>query len=289
MKRYQAVVWEAGLERYQGQLDADDRAAVAQYLDGGGRLLLASPRAAAALGEPAGSTNPLQAEDAPTFLADYFGAKWVDTQQVGGGTVTGTGDILGKDVFNLGVFAGRPLQDVFVEADSAKGGSYPVATWSKGDEGSLMGVRVQGDADHAGFRTVFLGFNPSQVLSADMTTSVLERSLGWLGVTGGGYSAPARAVVRHAAVRNAVSGQKIEIIAYVTGGGVPGATLSYRIHGNPQLFTVAMTRGRNGAFQATIPASAVNINGIDYVISAGNGRSPASPELSNYISVGLPA
>jgi hypothetical protein len=118
---------------------------------------------------------------------------------------------------------------------------------------------------------------------------VLERTLGWLGVSGGGYSAPSRAVVHHAAVRNAVSGQKIEIIAVVSGGGTPGATLTYRIHGSPQLVTVPMARGRNGAFQATIPASAVNVNGIDYVVSAGGGRSPASSELSHYISVGLPA
>ena len=46
LSKYQAVIWEAGLERYQGQMDADDRAAVAAYLDGGGKLLYASPRSA---------------------------------------------------------------------------------------------------------------------------------------------------------------------------------------------------------------------------------------------------
>ena len=288
MRRYAAVIWEAGLERYQGQMDADDRAAVAAYLDGGGRFLFASPRAVSAIGEPAGSTNPLQAEDAPQFLADYFGATWVDTMQVGGGTVTGTGDALGADSFEMGVFAGRPLQDVFAQADSTKGTSVPLATWSKGGEGSLMGVRVEGNAEHGAFRSVLLGFNPSQVLGADAVVNVLERSLGYLGVTGGGYPQPAKTVVHHAAVRNAVAGAKVEIIAFVSGGGIPTPTLSYRRHGDGAFVTIPMAQGRRGVFQATIPGDAVRVDGVDYVINAGAGRSPFTNELRHYISVGLP-
>jgi len=120
MGNYDVVIWEGGLERYQGQMDAGDRAAVAAYLDNGGKLLYASPRAAAALGEPTGSTNPLATDDMAPFLADYFGATYADTEQVGGGLVTGTGDILGSATYATDVFPGRPLQDVFKAGSSRR-------------------------------------------------------------------------------------------------------------------------------------------------------------------------
>jgi M6 family metalloprotease-like protein len=286
MKRYQAVVWEAGLERYQGQLSVEDRAAIAAYLDGGGRLLYMSPRAASAIGEPAGSTNPLQSEDAPAFLADYFGATWIDTQQVGGGRVTGTGDILGTDAFDMTVMAGRPLQDVFGAAESAVGSVVPVATWEKGGDDSLMGVRVQGDAEHGGFRSVFFGFNPSQVLSADATVSIIERSLGHLGVAPASYPAPRMVVLRHTSVRQSVPGTDVQIIVFTKGGSVT-PTLTYRRHGGPTVTSVKMTRGRlAGTWQATIPGSIVTTDGVDYVIDAGTARSPFTNPIPHYISVG---
>ena len=113
MNKYEAVVWESGLERYQGQLDVDDRAAIKSYLDRGGKLLFTSPRAAGALGDAPASTNPGATPDMPLFLRDYFGAAYVDTVQVGGGKVTGLGDIFGTKQFSTDVFPGRPLQDVF--------------------------------------------------------------------------------------------------------------------------------------------------------------------------------
>jgi hypothetical protein len=287
LKQYQAVVWEAGLERYQGQLDADDRAAIAEYLGGGGRMLYASPRAAAALGEPVGGTNPSQSADSPAFLADWFGASYRDTVQVGGGVVTGTGDILGADTWRMGVFPGRPLQDVFTLAESDAGTAKAIATWDKGGEDSLMGVRVEGDADHGSFRSVFLGFNPSQVRSADGTVTLLERALGWLGVSGAAYPASPAPVLRHTSVRSSISGAPIEVIAFVRGArSTP--TVTYRRHGHVEVFTIPMTRGRAGVFQATIPGDVVGVDGVDYVISAGTARSPFTRDLPHFVSVGLP-
>src|SRR3954453_8741589 len=198
-------------------MDANDRAAVAEYLDGGGHLLYTSPRSAAALGEPVGSTNPNATDDMAPFLADYFGATYLDTEQVGGGNVIGTGDILGTGPLRLTVFPGRPLQDVFTSPESANGAVTPLAKWDKGGDDALMGLRVEGNAEHHGFRTVFLGFNPEQLTAGANAVSVISRTLGWLGVTPGGYPIPTNAVIRHTGVQQSFAGAAIPINAYVVG------------------------------------------------------------------------
>jgi M6 family metalloprotease-like protein len=281
LKRYAAVVWEGGLERYQGQMDVADRTAVAAYLDGGGKLLYASPRAAGALGEPPSSTNPTATEDMAPFAADYFGVLYKDTEQVGGGTVTGTGDILGSAAFAIDVFPGRPLQDVWAEADSTKGTATPIASWSKGGKGSLMGVKVQGTS---GFRTVFLGFNPAQVVQGGAVTDVLGSSLRWLGVAPGGYpSGPA--VVRHTAIRNAIKGTALAIKAF-THGTSAAPVLHYRVKGAASWTTLTLTRSRAGVWQGTVPASAVTTKGVQYYLTAGSARDPFTADLPHFVAVG---
>jgi M6 family metalloprotease-like protein len=281
LKKYAAVVWEGGLERYQGQMDANDRKAVAAYLDGGGKLLYASPRAAGALGEPAGSTNPTATEDMVPFAADYFGVLYKDTEQIGGGTVTGTGDILGSDAFAIDVFPGRPLQDVWAKATSKKGTATSIAAWSKGGTGSLMGVKVQGTS---GFRTVFLGFNPAQVVQGGAVTSVLEKSLGWLGVTPGGYpSGPA--VLRHTALRNAIKGTVLNIKAF-THGTSAAPVLHYRVKGDSSWTNVTLTTSRAGVWQGTIPASAVTTKGVQYYLTVGTARDPFTADVPHFVAVG---
>lgn len=282
MSGYDAVIWEAGLERYQGQMDANDRAAVAEYLDGGGKLLYASPRAAAALGEPPGGTNPLGTPEMAPFLADYFGAAYADTVQVGGGLVTGT-DILDGGTFATDVFPGRPLQDVFTEAESSKGAVTPIATWEKGGEGSLMGLRVEGDD---GFRTVFLGFNPSQLLAGDDVATVMSRTLTWLGIEPGGYATPSGAVIRHTAVRNVLANADVAVKAFVVGTSET-PTLSYRTKGAGAFVTVPMTEGQPGVWQATIPAAVVTSDGVEYFVSAGAASDPFTEGLPHFVAVPL--
>ena len=300
MRKYEAVVWEAGLERYQGQMDGRDRAAVREYLDGGGRLLYTSPRAAAALGEPPGRTNPLGKPDMPPFLRDYFGIEWVDTQQVGGGLVTGLGDILGDRTYATDVFPGRPLQDVFNVTDWVDAGGIegtptgtvtPVASWEKGGEGSLMATRVDGDAAHGGFKTVFVGFNLSQLVATDDVATVLKGALDHLGVAPGGYKVPSSPIVFDTRVRNRISGTATPIKAFVLGGGGDG-TLFYRRHGQGAYWSVPMTRGAfRGSRTGTIPANAITPDGVDYYLKIGTAFSPrlaASGKLAHAIGVGIP-
>ena len=273
MRQYQLVIWEGGLERYQGQMNTNDRAAVAEYLRGGGQLLYTSPRAAAALGEGASSTSPNNTADMPVFLAEFFGVEYLDTLQVGGGRVTGIGDVLATQEYNTDVFPGRPLQDVFTAATEGVGGAVtPVADWEKGGEEALMGVRVTGDAAHGGFRTAFLGFNLSQLTSSNQAMDVLDRMLTHFGIAPAPIPHPVP-LVFHTQVRNRTAGTPTPISAIVV-GPVTGVTLEFRSHGAPSFTSVPMTAtGHPGTFRAVIPPEAVTDAGINYrIVATGAGR-----------------
>jgi M6 family metalloprotease-like protein len=284
MQAYEAVVWEAGLERYQGQMDPTDRAEVAQYLDGGGKLLYASPRSAAALGEPVSRTNPLGTADMAPFLAEYFGVQYLDTEQVGGGEVRGLGDLFGSSTYATDVFPGRPLQDVWKATDSEAGPVTPVAGWNKGGEDALMAVRLDATADYGGFGTVFLGFNLSQLQRADDTVAVVGAVMDHFGVARGGYTAPSSPVIHHTDLRNRVAGIAAPVKAVVVGGR-SAPVLQYRAHGATSWTSVAMTAGRSPkTWQASIPAAAMTADGVEYRIVAGTVSEPKAP-LAHLIGV----
>jgi M6 family metalloprotease-like protein len=271
MSEYDAVIWEAGLERYQGQLDREDRAAVAEYLGGGGRLLLTSPRAAAALGEGATSTSPLNSADMPAFLAEWFGVEYLDTLQVGGGKVLPLGDILPLE-YHMGVFPGRPLQDVFGAAAEGVGGTVtPVAGWDRGGEGALMGVRVEGDEAHGGFRSVFLGFNLLQLSSSNQAIDVVGRVLTHFEIDRPGIAAPAQPLLFHTQDRNRTAGQATPISAIVVGPR-DSVTLAYRRHGTTDWFFLPMTpASRPNAYRAIIPGGDVTADGLEYSVVVAHG------------------
>lgn len=289
MRRYQAVIWEAGLDRYQGQLNADDRAAIKAYLDGGGRLWYTSTRAASALGNEPGRTNPGATPDMIPFLADYLGAKYRDTLQVGGGTVKGVGDssgIGGKASFETDIFPGRPLQDQFDVAESKAGTAAEVLEWSKG---GAQGTRVQGDAKHGSFRSVFFGFNLVQVVGAQDQVTLTRQVLTWLGLKLGGYT-PATDLLYHTQVRTRISKQETPIVAYVFGESP--VTVLFRAKGQGAWQQTAMKpAGPAGAYQATIPAAWSTLRGIEYFIRAGSASvldPPGAPNLAHYVGIAPP-
>ncbi|MFA5785401.1 MAG: immune inhibitor A domain-containing protein [Actinomycetota bacterium] len=303
MAQYQAVIWEAGLERYQGQMNVDDRREVKKFLDAGGKLLYSSPRAAAALGESTGGTNPLGTPDMPVFFKNYFGVTYADTLQVGGGLVTGLGDVLGSASYRMDVFPGRPLQDAFKLGtwsgsgeDVSIGTAKAVASWNRGGKDSLMAARVDGEGAHKNFKTVFLGFNLYQLTNIDDAVAILDLAMKHFGVAGGGYQAPASStLIFHSQVRNRISGTDTPVNAIVLGQGAPGpVTLHFRRHGRGGYHSLAMSRGaKPGTWRAVMPGKAVTPDGVDYYIEAGSGVAfdpPAarSQVLAHAIGVALP-
>jgi M6 family metalloprotease-like protein len=287
MKQFAAVIWEAGLERYQGQLNRADRDAIRAYLNGGGRLWYTSPRAAAALGEPAGGTNP----GGGTFemvglFRDYFGATYVDTLQVGGGTFKGVGDVIGgKATIATDVFPGRPLQDTFDVTESNAGKATKVLDWEKGPAG---GIKVQGDSKHKSFRTVYFGFNLSQVVNAADQVALTKSVLGWLGVQPGSYT-PSTPVIYHTQVRTRIAKQASHLNVYAF--GITGAVKAFYKPHDQSLWADLTLKpaSTNGVYSGTISGVFSTLRGLDYFVQAGTSADPFdAPNVSHYVGVAPP-
>ena len=286
---YQAVIWLTGGERYQGQLDAGDRAALKAYLNNGGKVMVTGPRIVDALGEDPGRTNPGGSAEGQAFLKQYFGAQYFDsaapnnqdTPSTGvAGGVFGTGKYVvsqlpGRHIINQMKVADytQPVSDDTVPP--AIGTVKPAIKVDGTGEGEYLGLSVQGDAAHKGFRTIVLGFNLGQLSSADQYASMTKAALSYFGVPQGTYtpSTPAP-VIYHPAVRNRVSGVPVDVRTFVLGAsGNP--TMFFRRHGKGDYYSVPMTRGASrGAWHARIPGNAVTPDGVDYYIQAGTSFDP---------------
>ena len=310
---YQAVIWMTGGERYQGQLDAGDRAALRPYLNNGGKLMITAPRIVDALGEDPGRTNPGGSAEGQAFLKQYFGAAFLSAAAPNNQDtpVTGTGGVLGTNKYVVSQLPGRHIIQQMKVADytepvsdesvpPAIGTVRPALKLEGAPEGALLGVSVQGDAAHKGFKTITLGFNLGQLSSADQYASLTRSALTYFGVPMGTYtpSAPAP-IIYHPAVRSRVSGVPVDVRAFVLGAsGNP--TLFFRRHNKGDYYSVPMTRGASrGAWHARIPGNAVTPDGVDYYIQAGGSFDPplardksvvhaigvAIPEVPNAIAV----
>jgi hypothetical protein len=284
MARYQAVVWESSIDRGAGQLDEADRAAIAQYLDGGGKLLLTSDRVAGAL----------EVDGAGDFLRKYFGAATVDTDTYGSEvSAVPKGDLLGGRTIGLQPFAVRPFMDTLAVAKTKAGTAGPVAaikgTGKPDRDGQLLGTHVDANAEHNGFQTVLLSFNLSQVDSPDDAVATLRAVLGSFGVDSGAPLPSATGVIYHSTVRQQVNGRDIPVRATIL--GTKGAQLLYRHHRTGEYIAVPMTAGAEpGTWTATIPGGDVTPDGVDYFIQAGGTTDPrgaGTSSLAHTVSVAI--
>ncbi|MCW2605569.1 MAG: hypothetical protein JWO60_262, partial [Frankiales bacterium] len=302
LKRFQAVLWETGGERYQGQLDAGDRTALRSYLDGGGKLLFTGPRIIDALGEDPGRTNPGGSAEGQAFLKQYLGAEYLTAAAPNNEdtTAVGTGGALGTRTLTITQLPGRHVVNELKLADHTVEGSVPaigkaapVLAVKGAAKGRYLGVGLVGDAKHHGFQTLTVGFNLAQLTTADQYAGVVGAALKQFGVRTGTAPAPANAVIHSPAVRNQVSGRPVPVRAFVVGAGNGGApVLYYRRHGKGSYYAVAMTKGSaRGAWHAVIPGNAVTPDGVDYYLRAGRTYAPRfamSGGLARAIGVGLP-
>ena len=290
MRQYKAVIWEAGLDRYQGQLNADDRREIATYLNGGGTLWYTSTRAASALGSPPSRTNPGATPDMIPFLRDYFGVIANDTIQSGGGVVSGAGDasaIGGKRPIVTDVLPGRPLQDVWDmaagESASEKGTAARLLSYAKGGD---MGVRVTGNAAHKGFKTVFFGFNLRQVVLGQEQVALTREVMKHLGVPMGSY-VPQIPLVWHSEQRVRVAGQTSWLTAYAFNVGQPSTMV--RAHKTGMYRRIPMkSAGVPGVYNGIIFREYSTPMGIDYYVDSQLNHPSDGPHVTHYVGVGLP-
>jgi M6 family metalloprotease-like protein len=302
MKRYSAVIWEASVDRYEGQLDIGDRARIKQYLNSGGRLMFTSNRIMDAVGTA--DSTPQQTESGVTFGAQYLGVRIPNgnatytTTIEHGATVKGLG-LLANQKFAINPSPIRPFVGLaglsqagagnLVDGDgngktikpfgTAKG----IAQYNKGALDAVQlekdpaygGVMVDGDAAHHRFKTVTLGWNIADNSNASATVGVLRSVLKHFRVKLGTYRVKAaRPLVYHQPIRDRVSGKRVPITAIVLGRHVKGVKVYFRRHGGTGFYSAKMKRsGAKGAYLGYIPARAVTPDGVDYYIKVGRGRS----------------
>jgi M6 family metalloprotease-like protein len=178
LQQYELVIWEAGQAgRYQGQLDLQEIADLKAYLNAGGKLWMASPRLANALGS--GTTGASSGVD-PAMLRDYFGATYPMSSQAGGGMITGLGQLIGGTAsIELRQFPGRAIEDYLDPGFSTFGTVIPLFTWSFGHH---LGMEVFGDAAHNNFHVVYFGFNLSQVIAGNDRLALTQQVLDSMGI-----------------------------------------------------------------------------------------------------------
>jgi M6 family metalloprotease-like protein len=297
MAAYDAVIWVAAIDRGHGQLDGDDRDAISAYLDGGGRMWLASNRAIGAI------EIDEEVEETSEFAVGYFGADAEETTTLEKvHTVAGAGAVFPEDLsFELQPYPIRPFSDILAVVEEGVFGTAELALElteanKPGRDGKGFGTRVEGDAEHGSFRTVLTPFSLSQASSADTWISVTRAVLEDFEVDFDQY-APASddPLVFHPTVRFQVSGLDTPVTAVVLGGtsGQP-VTLTYRVHGEGPFTSVSMAPGEeDGAYGAVIPGSAVTPSGLDYFVKAGSASTydptaAESGQLTHAIAVAIP-
>jgi hypothetical protein len=315
MRKYAAVVWEDAVDRGEGQLDATDRTEIAKFLDKGGKLLMTSNRVFDAL-----SAN--SAEGA-AFAARYLGARIPEgnatyvVSQPNVGTVTGSG-ILGRKKLSITPPATRPFIGVaglaqagtnaFGETVAPYGRAKGIARLDKKTmvgvvpeaDPAFVGVAVEGDKKHKGFKTVTLGWNLGDNVNAGHTVRVIQRVMKFFGIRykRNRYSVrSAQPVIYHNGVRDQISGRSTTISAIVLGGprsarnGGKTVTLYYRKHGSGAFTSVVMKKSGRNAYSAVIPGRVATPAGIEYYIRAGSTTSPYGPTgapLFHGIGISLP-
>jgi M6 family metalloprotease-like protein len=317
MRKYSAVVWEASVDRYEGQLNAGDRKNLRRYLNHGGKLLITSNRVFDAVGTGNSATTPQSTVEGVRFASHYLGER----QPAGNGTyvvvqeklatVTGHG-LLGKRRLRIAPAPARPFVGLAGLTQAGPGGlattikpygkARGVATLDKPSLAAVqpekdtpfLGVSVNGDAKHHHFKTVTLGWNLGDDVDAASTVRVLRPVLRHFGVRLHRYTVHGRrALVYHSPVRDQVSGRATPVTAIVLGGPKKAPVrLFYRRHGGGGFYSVRMRHsGERGTYVATIPRRAVTADGVDYYIRVGRTFDPVGAGARTFchgIAVQLP-
>jgi M6 family metalloprotease-like protein len=165
MQKYEILIWFTGGNRQSGALNTTEIANLKTYLAGGKCAWFLSNRLASALGDP-GTTLP--GVD-PVFLRDYLGATYNRTYYAGASWANGTGDeIGGTNSFGISIPLGRAFSDsmgVYTGATSSMASSYE----------KQYAVKKNGGA----WKTVFFGFDLSQVTGIANQTLLTQRVLDW--------------------------------------------------------------------------------------------------------------
>jgi hypothetical protein len=172
MQRFQAVVWYTAAE--YPTLDATDRAELATFLNGGGRLFINGQDIGWELARPAAPPSDPGGTD-PTFYRGYLHASYV-ADDSGFTTLTGlAGDPIG-DGLSFCIFCG----------DAADYTPYPESIWPFDPFATnfvMYGPGVSGGikSDTGTSKVVYLGVGFETIGDAASRATLMKRSIDWLG------------------------------------------------------------------------------------------------------------
>jgi len=243
--------------------------------------------------------SPQSSEGNVKFGAQYLGERQPEgngTYIVGMerfGTMTGRG-LLAKVKARVEPSAGRKFVGVAGLAQAGKGAlgttikpfgtARGVFTLDKesmagvqpAKDTPFIGISVDGDAKHGGFKTVTLGWNIGDNTNAASTVHLLKPIMRHFGVKLHRYSVRSpQPVIYDATVRDQISGVRTPITAVVLGGGKKVVKLHFRRHNRGSFYVVKMKKaGAKGTYVGAIPRKAVTPDGVDYFITAGSTSTP---------------
>ena len=267
MERYDAVVWLTTTQSGdEGVLSSDAADYIAQYLDGGGRLWMASTRAAGYM-----TTRN------PEWQAGYFGLLIEQNLLNSPGTVTGLGGpIGGTRAFELGYMDGRPYIDYGqIPEEGVKGTatglfSHELIPIAESDPVDVVATSVEGSAEAGGFRTVY-GLPINLVLDPAERVKLMEEVLAFFDVAPGGAAADALSV-RFNRFQHVQDGEPWSVnIGAVAPDGVDKVELMHRPYGTTPWRSLELSQAPGGLYSGTIPGNQIPNNGLEYFARVTSG------------------
>lgn len=267
LKRYDAVIWiTTTVSGAEGVLSEDATAHIGTYLDGGGRLWMASTRAA-------GYMTSRDSE----WMAGYFGLLIEQNLLNSPGTVTGLGGpVGGTRKIELGYLDGRPYIDYGqVPEQGVKGTarglfSHELVPIAEQDRVEVVATSVEGAADAGGFRTVY-GLPISLVLDPKERITLMKEVLGFFGVATGAAS-PTELAVRFNRFQLVQDEQDWRVnVGAVAPGGIQKVELVHRPYGTETWRSLDLAPAGSGLYSGTIPGGQIPNNGLEYFARVTTG------------------
>ena len=268
--RYDAVVWiTTAVSGDQGVISDDATTSIGTYLDNGGRVWLASTRAAGYL-TTRDATNDTQ------WLAGYFGIEIEQNLLNSPGTVTGLGESIGgeRDI-EIGYMDGKPYIDYGqVATEGVKGEakglfSHELIPIAEEDPVDVVATSVDGSAEAGGFRTVY-GLPINLVQDPAERTKLTQEILDFFGVDGDG-SAPNDLTVRFNRFQMVQDGEPWRVTVGAAGAKVDKVELMHRPYGTSDWRSLELTEAGDGLYSGVIPGKQIPNNGLEYFARVTNG------------------
>ena len=279
LAKYDAVIWiTTTASGDQGTLSDEAVDDIATYLDGGGKLWMASTRVA-------GYLTTRNAE----WLTGYFGLTIDQNLLNSPGKITGQGGpVGGTRTIKLGYLDGRPYIDYgSIPTDGVSGEASPLFKHEAtplGEE-DVVATSVVGES---GFRTVY-GIPLGLVLDAEERATMMREVLTFFGVAIPSTAAADALQVRFNRFQLIQDDENWTVtVGAVAPGGVDKVELVHRPYGAQSWRTLPLTSVGTGLYTGTLQGLDTWNNGLEYYVRVTAGGTTVDvdggPRLPNVAS-----